>query len=513
MGKSIQLNNLDIVLSDKWHKLFFTILFFITSLIIKAQTTDLIDSLLIKTHYQNHTLGDINGAIETAFKAIELSEKIEYERGLETGYYTIAILLADSENYEKSIDYIEKAKKYKDYLNDHSDAEFNLLLLQSSNYYELGFASLATSYYQQAKNTMLKEKLYGKRIHYLMILYMKAGLGYENLDSQYVYYLKAREINKSTDHLPKDFPKSEILIKRAEINEKLGSFHLQKNNLDSARYYYNQSLEAGIEMESKFAQALSLGFIAKLLEKEEKYSEALENLDKSETILKTHAMFRNLVSVYEVKQRIYSRLGNSEMEIKYSTLYKELSDSLNNAQTKGREKTVMSIISEKELEINRSKTAHKKLIATTTTSAFLFLVFGFFFFRRYKKKKQQLINEKEQTISEKEVEAINLHKKINESFEDIILMAKKNDPQFWFRFQEVYPEFKENLLQKSKELTKSELILASYIYMGFTTNEIAEMTFRTAKTVENTRYNLRKKLKLPTEVNIQIWLEGLGKPV
>ncbi len=510
MSKCIQWFCLAKTLSYRCSSSQFFIFFLTFSLLINAQTTDEVDSLLIKTHYQNHTLGDINGAIETAFEAIKLSEKINYERGLETGYYTIAILLADSENYEKSIDYIKKAEKYENYLKDHSDAKFNLLLLQSSNYYELGFVSHAASYYQKAKDVMLKEKLEGKRKHYLMILYMKADLGYENVDSQYVYYLKAREINKSTEHLPKDFPKSEILIKRAEINEKLGSFHLQKDNLDSARYYYNQSLEAGIEMESKFAQALSLGFIAKLLEKEEKYSEALEDLDKSETILKTHAMFSNLMPVYEAKQRIYSRLGNPEMEIKYSTLYKELSDSLNNAQSKGREKTVMSIISEKELEINRSKTAHKKLIATTTISAFLFLVFGFFFFRRYKKKKQQLINEKERTISEKEIEAINLHKKINESFEDIILMAKKNDPQFWFRFQEVYPEFKEKLLQKSKELTKSELILASYIYMGFTTNEIAEMTFRTAKTVENTRYNLRKKLRLSPDVNMQIWLEGLN---
>ncbi len=144
-----------------------TTLFTIISLLIStksiSQTTLEIDSLLLKTHQQNHEEGDVKGAISTAFKAIEYSKEINYERGLVTGYYTIAVLLSDSENYEKSIEYVEKAKKFGTFLNLNKDSEFNLLLLQASNLYELGFSSLAAEFYQKSKTAVSKEKNHQKK--------------------------------------------------------------------------------------------------------------------------------------------------------------------------------------------------------------------------------------------------------------------------------------------------------------------------------------------------------------
>lgn len=43
-------------------------------------------------------------------------------------------------------------------MNLNKDSEFNLLLLQASNLYELGFSSLAAEFYQKSKTAVSKEK-------------------------------------------------------------------------------------------------------------------------------------------------------------------------------------------------------------------------------------------------------------------------------------------------------------------------------------------------------------------
>lgn len=490
-----------------------TTLFIIISFLIStrsiSQTTLEIDSLLLKTHQQNHEEGDVKGAISTAFKAIEYSKEINYERGLVTGYYTIAVLLSDSENYEKSIEYVEKAKKYGTFLNLNKNSEFNLSLLQASNLYELGFSSLAAEFYQKSKTAVYKEKNHQKKQRNLMILYMKSYLAYPDIDSQYKFYLKAKTINAKIVSLPENLPKSEHLIKNAEINERIGAYHLEKNQLDSARYYYNTVLETGKELNSTLAQGLAFASLGMVSEKEGNYEEALILLNRSEELLKSNAIFSNLVIIYEMKQKIYRHLGNVEKEKEYLNLHKELMSKLQKQKDKGRNKTILNIVDEKEREIQQSETKFIIIITFVILGSIVTLVLGIVFFRSYRKRKQKLLVEKEQVIIEKQQETQSLQKRLNESFGEILEMAKENHPQFYNRFQEIYPNFNRSLLSINDKLTVSELTIAAYVYLGFTTKEIANNTYRSLKTVEATRYNLRKKLNLSSEINLQKWLSNI----
>lgn len=490
-----------------------TTLFIIISFLIStrsiSQTTLEIDSLLLKTHQQNHEEGNTKGALETAFEAVKLAEKINYERGIVDGYYVIAVSLADSENYEKSIEYVEKAKKYGTFLNLNKNSEFNLSLLQASNLYELGFSSLAAEFYQKAKTAVYKEKNNQKKQRNLMILYMKSYLAYPDIDSQYKFYLKAKTINEKIVPLPENLPKSEHLIKNAEINERIGAYHLEKNQLDSARYYYNTVLETGKELNSTLAQGLAFASLGMVSEKEGNYEEALILLNRSEELLKSNAIFSNLVIIYEMKQKIYRHLGNVEKEKEYLNLHKELISQLQKQKDKGRDKTILNIVDEKEREIQQSESKFIIIITSVIFISVVVLVLGIGFFRSYRKRKQKLLVEKEQVIIEKQQETQSLQKRLNESFGEILEMAKENHPQFYNRFQEIYPNFNRSLLSINDKLTVSELTIAAYVYLGFTTKEIANNTYRSLKTVEATRYNLRKKLNLSSEINLQKWLSNI----
>lgn len=482
-----------------------------------AQSASQIDSLLLRTHYLNQKEGNIKGAIDIAFKAIEQSKKINYEYGIETGLYTVAVMLSDSRDFKKSIEYIEEAKKYKNFLNAHPGSEFNLLMLQASNNDELGFSSLAASCYHQAGATILKAKPFKKQQYYLMLLYKNAELGYSSTDSQYACYLKAKEIIDQADHIfPKDFPQTEILAKKAEIYGKIGDIHLDEGNLDSARDCYNSMMTAADKLQSDFLKALALASLGKVAEKEEKYDEALAILTKSENVLKNNGIFSNLGVIYNMKQRIYKKTGNKEKEREYLNLSKQLTDSLNNAKDIGRDKMVLNLINEKEAELDKSYTARKNTIILFSVSGMLVLSFGYFIVRKSRKRKEQLLDEQQhmlektkEKLNEKTQESELLQQKVQEAREGILVLARENHPEFWQNFRELYPYFREKLLAVNPELKVTELTFCAYIYLGFTTKEIAEYTFKATKTIENNRYNLRKRLGISPETDLVSYLHDL----
>ncbi|MCX8530765.1 helix-turn-helix transcriptional regulator [Chryseobacterium luquanense] len=89
-------------------------------------------------------------------------------------------------------------------------------------------------------------------------------------------------------------------------------------------------------------------------------------------------------------------------------------------------------------------------------------------------------------------------------------MAKKKDPLFLTRFKEIYPDLHENLITYRPNLKTSELTLCAYLYFGFTSKEIANYTFRSIKTIDNNRHNLRKKLDLTSEIDLCVWLKKMA---
>ena len=87
-------------------------------------------------------------------------------------------------------------------------------------------------------------------------------------------------------------------------------------------------------------------------------------------------------------------------------------------------------------------------------------------------------------------------------FEELRRLVIKNDPVFINSFREAYPDLVHNILVKHPDLIKSELILCAMIYLNFTAKEIAEYTFIQHRSVQTNRSSLRKKMKLPSQINL-----------
>jgi DNA-binding CsgD family transcriptional regulator len=77
------------------------------------------------------------------------------------------------------------------------------------------------------------------------------------------------------------------------------------------------------------------------------------------------------------------------------------------------------------------------------------------------------------------------------------------------RFIGVYEVFYEKLKLITTDLTPNELILCAMLRLNYTSKEIAYLTNRTVRTIENSRSILRKKLQLNTEANLQQFIMSL----
>ena len=80
-------------------------------------------------------------------------------------------------------------------------------------------------------------------------------------------------------------------------------------------------------------------------------------------------------------------------------------------------------------------------------------------------------------------------------------------------FDKVHSDFTIALKKKHSNLTPNELKLSTHLRMNLSTKEIAQLMNISVRGVEIGRYRLRKKLQLPTEVNLFDYLIDLHSEV
>jgi DNA-binding CsgD family transcriptional regulator len=77
-------------------------------------------------------------------------------------------------------------------------------------------------------------------------------------------------------------------------------------------------------------------------------------------------------------------------------------------------------------------------------------------------------------------------------------------------FDKVHSDFVVKLKEKHPGITGNEMKLSAYLRMNLSTKEIAQLMNISVRGVEISRYRLRKKLGIPTEVNLFEYLMNLN---
>lgn len=480
-------------------------------------TTKKIDSLLVIAE-KERIAGNTTEFLKKQNFILKVSQKSNYSRGIAKAHYGIALsymilgkshaaiehfLLTDKEPYAKT-DYPLLS-------------ETNRLLGEC--YANLGLYNLAIE--KHRKSISVVENVgddlidYRKAVNYLDIA-VDLKLQKKSLDSNYYYLSKALYyIKRSPENLKKYTRETKNGV-TAVISTNLGEHWETKNNVDSANYYYLKSLQLIRGTSNKIIEGNVLTMVGNFFLRQKQYSKAIEYFERCIKISKSTNDLYKLRESYKGISEAYKNLGNEDKSAEYSQDYIKINDSITASEKKGIDNSVNKIIKEEKSIRGETQSTLYWVISGILLLAFLLTGLAYWYHQKVNRKKDFIISDssaklvhKKEIIESKEQETHVLKQQINESFDEVVQLAKENSPEFFTRFNEVYPDVIAGVLKINPSLRISELTLCSYIYIGLSTKDIARYTFRSISTIKNRKINLKKKLNLSVEDNIEIVLKNL----
>jgi len=431
---------------------------------------------------------------EVNFKLYD--NKIMQSQGIATINDNLALIALENNNFNKA--------------QDHFNSSY--LLRKKSNkvediiYSHLGFLSV----------NMRKDDLFKINFHFNKIE-------------------KLYELEK-VSYTPKELSTSFLLRNYGYAYSIMGDYYKTKENYIAAIDYYKQAsnlLERFPVELPKLQVNIAESYLA-LNDMEKAMSSAQNNLNEIRGNFFAEEKKRNflvLESIYEQNSDNINLIKVKDSLIKIvsfgSTL--NLGDKFNELESN-------ILLSKKRSELNESKIKYNTylfILIIGSTILLFSLISLRLNFNLQKEKSEKIISEKkyiEASLEHKKMELVNKsnyisqrNKNLNYILESVdkVDISSKNDStsiikekialilkseninnRFEKQFEEVYPGFFKDLIAKSSHLSQNDLRLCAYLKMNQGTNEIAQLSGVSIRTVESQKYRLKKKLNLSKEENL-----------
>lgn len=461
---------------------------------------------LIDSSYHYFSVRNLSQSAYFANEALKKSKEINYPQGIAYSYFYLGQSLFELGSYKESLNYLALAENQK-YTAGNKFLQFEIHRVRGKVY---GTMSLLESSIKEQKKALLIlpsiKKTAAEKKYISSLVYDNLAYNYrekKQLDSSWYFLSKNKQILEEMDE-------SFVFRNLLNLYSNLGIHYSNLEKFDSAQYYFSKSLKVAekYDLNYKSFNYLSWGDMKMKTSQLDSaliyYEKALEDLEQSNFV-------HDMPHVYTKISIVYAALGNSDKSNHYKLKALEVDNLLKSEQLEASEIVLRDILTTNKKTFS-SELNNKKILLYSLLIVVIFLIVSIAYIRKRSKsqfvKSKSLLKEKEKLISQKELNEQVLKLKVNESFDEIVSLAKTNSPEFWGRFQEVYPNFRVKLLQINPELKPSELILAAYTYLGFNTKDIAEYTFKAVQTIKNNKRNLRKRLNISTEENFSIWLRN-----
>lgn len=437
------------------------------------------------------------GVVETN-RIIKKSEKLHYKKGIGRGYFNISNFLTNLNLYKESLKYLEIAE-----INAISTDDYVLIsyiyLEYGKIYGMLELHQRALEYFDKAiasNKKIIIDKTQKKII--LQIAYAckaESSKFLNRYDSMYIYFKKAYKLD------PDPITGSNI----AEYFIKYNRFHI-----DSADYYLRKAeLALGEKTYDAFQKLAVLLRSGDYYYKIKNYEKALEKYLEAERYATQIKSTDVRIEAFNLISKTYSKLNDEKKSTEFLKKYTNLSDSLKTVNNIALNLSVEKLVSEKDKEKESLNKRNYVLIGIISLVALTLFALGYLLYIKKKREKEVLIKKQQKEIEQKDLENKNLENKVNDAFEEVIQLAKKNDPAFLIRFQEVYPNFIKNIKSINPKVSNSELHFYGLAFLNFSTKEIADFTFVTIAAVQLRKHRIRKKYNIPSDKDFNVWMREL----
>ena len=516
----------------------------------------------IKIAECNIIMGNIFNAYSTTSNAINYYEKaIEYLIALKKydDTYKMYIKIANlyqsiNSNNNKSINAMNNAMEYAQKTNDPK-AVIEVNLEFGNLYASQGNINQSTQYYDK----VLKNNIDKNTIDIISNAFTQKA---KNLKKTYNYKESLSLIDSSLYLCIREFNDSLQIINyslKGEIYDSIKDF-------ESAKKYYMQA--AKLAYDTKFfdncgKNMLSIGFLNK---KSKNYETAIEIFKMICDSTEKFKMFEICQQSYYQISQCYALIGEYENAYLAFNKYDSYYDSINMVyheknMNKLRNNELLSLnikdLKIKELEQESKKRKESRWFLFALTTSVLSLISITFIILHLRNKtlihknkettyEQQLkIDKMENDLMEYQLKSskesvvnLALHLKsyielinpLKDELKEILNIPKEQQHEkiksIYNNLQKntlilnnkstlnkdinlIYKDFLDRLNEKYPDLTKSEKKLCSMLYMNMSSKDIAVITNTTIRSVETSRYRLRKKFNLSREDDIVGFLQNL----
>jgi len=414
-----------------------------------------------------------------------------------------------------------------------------------AGYHGMGRTYIVINEFDKAKENLEMGLVYAKKTKRLgaeAVMYNALGMledskgNYKNAISNFKHFLKIASFRNDT-----------VSMIYAYVN--LGEIYFNKNDYDSSTYYIQFAEKLNSIKNDPQATASIYGNYGNLAFKRHNYQKSIDYLNSSMKI-----SFDNDFSEF-ITKNYYSLIDNYKAIHDFGKameIYNELDhykDSIHEINDKRKYAAIHSqiVLKEKEAQAKFWKQRYRNrniILLLSIALTIVVVVLLAILFRIYRSDKTRFLLDRKSfsdTIDEKNRELVtsiisekqndNFMELINESLNEISDRKSIDDVKqslqdlkrkialkgqitnnwegFKIQFQKVHPEFFNLLLKVQANLTQNELRMCAYIKMNMTTKEIANILNISDRSIQTSRYRLKKKLNLNSEIDLTTYLQAI----
>lgn len=468
-------------------------------------------------------------------------------------YYKIGSAYLLEGNYSKSQEYqLNALRIYEDYPNNKDIVKvYNSIALI---YFYVKDYDKALDYFNKAID-LLNKNFDGDNLKinkYLGNVYNNIGIIYDNknnLSLAIEFYSKALSFSKKIND-------SENL---STVYSNMGIVYLKENKYDLAEAMFNEAYKIRLKQNNIYGLSKSFYHLGRLNNEKGNFNKALDFLSKAvDFSIKSNASSTRM-NAYDELSKVYSSKKNYELAFKNLKLFHRLKDSLDNKES--HQKTIeANLLYAFEKESKAIKKLNKQREFIYWGALILLILLLFSIINRYKlqKSKAKLHLFDKEFIQLSHQEAVlreeNLKKELEfknkELTTNIIYLVKKNElitdiseklkklkkdtnkenqtiinkiifdlkqaedhslwKEFEVRFNQVYNDFYDRLNGKYPDLTINEKRICAFLRLNMTSKEICTLTRQSYNSLTVARSRLRKKLNIQNEeISLSNFLQNL----
>ena len=460
-----------------------------------------VDSLLKKTK-ELIDAGQLLPHLETAIEALNISNAANYDDGKAKSRFYIAEGLVNLGLFKEGLKHLELIK--------HTNHYKEKILMQSEVHRVLGRAYGGLNLYQQAvrefrlqlgliKNlTGLKQKL-------------SYQFTYENLSVVFDHLKQLDSVEKYSllqlQNL-RDFDERKEPMRYLIVYDNLGQLYVNKRDFSNAQRYLDKSI-ALVEKYNIPIIFNTMQLFGNLELAKGNYKQAAVFYEKSLANKRKIGIRNGIKNSYRQLADCY-REGNLDKAKadEYEMAFSRLNDSLERENRQVVDQVLNQILKLKDEE---SATKVSKSVRISIIILVVFIIAVAFFVWRVRHNRR-LLGQKEEELQETETINRELTEQIGENkFNNLIDLAKSNNPEFLTLFAELYPQFIQSLKTLDPNIRTTELEFCAMAFLNFSTKNIAEYTFVTVRAVQVRKNRLRKKLEIPSDADFNTWMRGLAE--